>query len=69
LRNPGGGLLVLDTISRLQKNTRRNATGNTYSTAPLSFNPMSHVGTNALQSSQYGRILVREDSRVKKTAK
>jgi hypothetical protein len=37
----------------LQENTRRNAIGNTYNTAPLSFNPMSHVASNARQSSLY----------------
>ena len=51
--------LVLDTISPPQKNTRRNATGNSYNTAPLSFNPMSHVGTDAQQSSQCRCILRR----------
>jgi hypothetical protein len=53
-------------IGCLLKNTRRNTIGNSYSTAPLFFNPMSHVGTNARQSSQCRRILVREEISVNK---
>ena len=43
-----------------QRNTRRNATGNTYNTAPLSFNPMSHVGTNADSQANVGAFLLEE---------
>jgi hypothetical protein len=32
---------------RIPKNTRRNATGNSHNIAPLFFNPMSHVASNA----------------------
>jgi hypothetical protein len=34
-----------------QRNTRHNATAASHNTAPLSFNPMSHVASNARQSS------------------
>jgi hypothetical protein len=54
-RQPGS--LALRSLAAYPKNTRRNAIGNSYNTAPLSFNPMSHVGTNAQQSSLYGSIL------------
>jgi hypothetical protein len=50
--------------SNHSKNTRRNETGNAYNTAPLFFNPMSHVASNAQQSSQCGRILVGREIRV-----
>ena len=65
LRDPGSVLLVigLHQPASLQENTRRNATGNTYNTAPLSFNPMSHVASNARQSSRCGLILVKREMR------